>query len=145
VSVDGLVDLDGVWECKTMVSSDTLFRAVVDGDISDYTDQCYGAMWLLHRQWVDLCLWAPDLPGGARLHVVRIQREEAAIERLVDDLVAFERLVTQYEAKLRGLLSATASVPPWVTADASEPTPRPEWRDSLNAAADRILSTGEVA
>lgn len=102
VSVDGLVDDDGVIEIKTMVSSDTLFTAVVDGDISAYIDQCNGAMWLLGRKWVDLVLWAPDLePIGRHLTTIRIERDDDAIEELESDLMAFERLVTKYETLLK--------------------------------------------
>lgn len=102
VSVDGLVDDDGIIEIKTMVSSDTLFTAVVDGDISAYTDQCNGAMWLLGRKWVDLVLWAPDLePIGRQLTTIRIERDDDAIEELEEDLMAFERLVSKYEYLLR--------------------------------------------
>lgn len=102
VSVDGLVDDDGIIEIKTMVSSDTLFTAVVDGDISAYTDQCNGAMWLLGRKWVDLILWAPDLdPIGRQLTVIRIERDDDVIGELEDDLMAFERLVSKYEHLLR--------------------------------------------
>ncbi|WBX91601.1 lambda exonuclease family protein [Achromobacter mucicolens] len=102
VSVDGLVDDDGIIEIKTMVSSDTLFTAVVDGDISAYTDQCNGAMWLLGRKWVDLVLWAPDLdPIGRQLTIIRIERDDDAIEELEDELMAFERLVSKYEHLLR--------------------------------------------
>ena len=102
VSVDGLVDDDGIIEIKTMVSSDTLFTAVVDGDISAYTDQCNGAMWLLGRKWVDLILWAPDLdPIGRKLTTIRIERNDDVIEELEGDLMAFERLVSKYEHLLR--------------------------------------------
>ncbi|UAN04411.1 lambda exonuclease family protein [Achromobacter mucicolens] len=102
VSVDGLVDDDGIIEIKTMVSSDTLFTAVVDGDISAYTDQCNGAMWLLGRIWVDLVLWAPDLdPIGRQLTIIRIERDDDAIEELEGDLMVFERMVTKYENLLK--------------------------------------------
>ena len=102
VSVDGLVDDDGIIEIKTMVSSDTLFTAVVDGDISAYIDQCNGAMWLLGRKWVDLILWAPDLePIGRQLTTIRIERDDDVIGELEDDLMAFERLVSKYEHLLR--------------------------------------------
>lgn len=102
VSVDGLVDDDGIIEIKTMVSSATLFDVVVDGDISDYIDQCNGAMWLLGRQWVDLVLWAPDLePIGRHLTIRRIERDDNAIEALERDLIEFERMVTQYENLLK--------------------------------------------
>ncbi len=99
-SVDGLVGNDGMVEIKTMVSSDTLFRAVVDEDISDYIDQCNGAMWLLGLNWCDLILWAPDLPAG-NLTGIRIDRDDNIIEALEADLIAFDRLVCKYEAKLR--------------------------------------------
>ena len=110
VSVDGLVDEDGIIEIKTMVSSGTLFRAVVEGDHSDYIDQINGALWLLGRKWCDLVLWAPDLPQG-RLTIVRITRDDNAIQALEDDLIAFEKLVSQYEAALRQRIgTATAAV-----------------------------------
>ena len=102
VSVDGMVDADGLIEIKTMVSSATLFNAVVDGDISDYIDQCNGAMWLLGRKWVDLVLWAPDLePIGRHLTIRRIERNDNAIEELEADLMEFERMVSKYETLLK--------------------------------------------
>lgn len=102
LSPDGLIDADGVLEIKTMVSSATLFQAVADGDISEYIDQCNGYLWLLGRQWVDLCLWAPDLEAlGLQLTIIRITRDEAAIDALEADLMAFAKLVQSYELKLR--------------------------------------------
>lgn len=110
VSVDGLIAAKGVWECKTMVSSATLFTAMVDGDINEYMDQCSGAMWLLGRDWVDLSLWCPDLQ---KLHTIRINRDDESIQRLEDDLMAFARLVDQYEAKLTAFLAPAGVAPPW--------------------------------
>jgi exodeoxyribonuclease (lambda-induced) len=104
LSPDGLIDDDGVLEIKTMVSSDTLFTAVADGDLSAYMDQCLGYLWLLGRQWVDLVLWAPDL---GHMTIKRITRDEAAIEALEADLMAFAKLVTQYEQKLRAAIQTT--------------------------------------
>lgn len=122
VSVDSLIGDDGVWECKTMVSSDTLFTAMVDGDITSYIDQCNGALWLLGRKWVDLTLWCPDLQ---LMHTIRINRNDDAIEALESDLMDFERMVTKYEAALRAKL-APASTPPWTepTAPAAAPASR---------------------
>lgn len=102
LSPDGLIDDDGVLEVKTMVSSDTLFTAVADGDISDYMDQCHGYLWLLGRKWVDLVLWAPDMEAlGLGMVVKRITRDEAAIEKLEADLLAFALTVREYESRLR--------------------------------------------
>lgn len=103
LSPDGLIGNDGVLEIKTMVSSDTLFTAVADGDISEYIDQCNGYLWLLGRKWVDLCLWAPDL---GILKIIRITRDEAAIEALEADLMAFAKTVREYESKLRKAVAA---------------------------------------
>ena len=103
VSVDGMVGDDGLIEIKTAVSSATLFKAIVDGDHSDYIDQCNGAMWLLGRKWIDLVLWAPDLAeaGHKGLHIVRIERNDDVIEALEADLMQFAALVDDYEQRLR--------------------------------------------
>lgn len=123
-SVDGLVDDDGMVEIKTMVSSVTLFTAVVDGDISEYIDQCVFALWLLRRQWCDLILWAPDMAAiGLDLTVIRITRDEAQIDALEADMLAFERRVTGYQAALRAKAEGApiADEPaPW---DVSSPAP----------------------
>ncbi len=108
VSVDGLVNGDGIIEIKTMVSSATLFRAVVNGDISEYTDQINGALWLLGRKWADLILWAPDMPDGARMTIVHIKRDDDAINALESDLVSFESVVSDLERKLRAKLTDKA-------------------------------------
>lgn len=104
LSPDGLIDSDGVLEIKTMVSSDTLFTAVANGDVSAYMDQCLGYLWLLGRKWVDLVLWAPDLD---LIVIKRITRDEAAIEALESDLMDFARLVTEYETSLRKAIEAS--------------------------------------
>ena len=103
LSPDGLIDDDGVLEIKTMVSSDTLFTAVTDGDVSAYMDQCLGYLWLLGRQWVDLVLWAPDLD---LMVIHRINRNEDAIEALESDLMDFARTVKKYETALRDAIAA---------------------------------------
>lgn len=103
VSPDGLVGKDGLIEIKTMVSSETLFRCVVDGISADYIDQINGELWLLNRKWCDLVLWAPDLAGiGRALTVRRIERNEDAINELVGDLTEFARIVNGYTKALRG-------------------------------------------
>lgn len=102
LSPDGLIDDDGVLEIKTMVSSDTMFTAMVERDVSEYIDQCLGYLWLLGRKWVDLVLWAEDLEDlGMQMVVIRIERDEAAIEKLEADLMAFVAIVREYESKLR--------------------------------------------
>lgn len=98
-------------EIKTMVSSSTLFNAMVDGDISEYRDQCLFGLWLLSLEWIDLCLWCADLQA---LHIVRIERDEDELQALEDDLLAFDGLVCEYESALRKAIGrdvAKAAVP----------------------------------
>lgn len=123
-----VVDAKGAIEVKTMVSSATLFRAVVDGDISEYRDQCLFALWLLSLDWIDLCLWSPDLPK--QLHIVHIPRDEDEIAKFEDDMLAFERLVSQYEAKLRRAMEAGES----------ESTPPLPWEDLPGQPAEPVAA-----
>jgi len=114
-SLDGSVGPNGAIEVKTLVGSTSLFKALVDGDISDYRDQCLMAMWLLTLDWVDVVLWAPDLDV---LRVVRVNRDEEEIAAFEADMLAFDRLVESYRAKLR-----TAMADLWLSDD--EPTAAP--------------------
>lgn len=105
VSVDGLTEDDegeGGIEIKTLVSSDTLFRLLVEKDYSDYLHQITAPMWLLHRKWWDLVMWTPDL--SKKLHVVRFHRDENFIEKMESGLVNFSREVNNLTNKLRGAL-----------------------------------------
>lgn len=103
LSPDGLIDGDGVLEIKTIVSSDTLFTVVADGDISAYIDQCNGYLLFLGRKWVDLVLWVPDLDF---MKIIRIDRNEDSIEALEADLMEFARMVTGYEKQLRDAIAS---------------------------------------
>lgn len=124
VSVDGLIGDDETWECKTMVSSATLFRALVYRDVSEYLDQVLMGLWMLRRKRARLTLWAPDLPQ--REVTLVIERDEAQIDALVADLLAFDRLVEKLRADLRralGLPPLTADeIAPW---DGLDETPAP--------------------
>lgn len=100
----------GALEVKTMVSTATLWTACVEGDVSDFRDQALMQMWLLRLQWVDLCLWIPEM---RILKVVRIERDESELEALETDLIAFDRLVEQQRSRMAvalGLDPATGRV-----------------------------------
>ncbi|MBA3622913.1 MAG: YqaJ viral recombinase family protein [Methylibium sp.] len=101
-SADGFIDDDGGAEYKCFVSPEKLRGILLTGDVSDVIDQCDGGMWITGRAWWDFCLYCPALePVGRALSVHRILRDENRIEALEADLVAFMRLVDQYEAALR--------------------------------------------
>lgn len=107
LSPDGLIGDDGVLEIKTMVGSDTLFTAVVDGDLSEYMDQVNGYLLFLDRKWVDVVLWTPDLEEtGLGLVIKRVHRNEKALAELRTDLDSFAAIVRKYESQLRRLAAA---------------------------------------
>ena len=117
VSVDGLVYDEpgqrGGVEIKTIVSSNVLFDALLEGDISEYMDQCDLNTWAWCLDWIDLCLWAPDLSTPeARLTVIRIHRNQDRIDALLADLVAFDALVEGYAARLRAFEASAAPAKP---------------------------------
>jgi len=107
LSPDGLIGNDGVLEIKTIVGSENLFQSVVDGDISEYIDQINGYLLFLDRQWVDLCLWSPDLEDtGLGLVIRRITRNETDLAALKADLDSFAMVVRKFESQLRRAASS---------------------------------------
>ena len=103
-SPDGLIDGDGLLEVKTLFSPERIMTIVGNGDVSDFIDQCMFGMWLTGRQWIDLVVWVPSLE---LLTIKRIDRDEDYIEAMETDLMAFSRLVTQYETTLRTAIQST--------------------------------------
>lgn len=103
-SPDGLIDGDGLLEVKTLFSPERIMTIVGNGDVSDFIDQCMFGLWLTGRQWIDLVVWVPSLE---RLTIKRIDRDEDYIEAMETDLMAFSRLVTQYENTLRAAIQST--------------------------------------
>ena len=56
------------------------------------------------RQWIDLVIWVPSLD---HLSIRRIERDDDYIESMETDLIAFAKLVTQYETTLRTAIQST--------------------------------------
>ena len=103
-SPDGIIDGDGLLEVKSLFSPERIMTIVGNGDTSDFEDQCMFGLWLTGRQWIDLVVWVPSLN---HMVIKRINRDEDAIEALETDLMAFARLVTQYETTLRTAIQST--------------------------------------
>lgn len=103
-SPDGLIDDDGLLEVKSLFSPERIMTIVGNGDTSDFEDQCMFGLWLTGRKWIDLVVWVPSLN---HMVIKRITRDEDAIEALEADLMAFARLVTQYENTLRTAIQST--------------------------------------
>lgn len=103
-SPDGLIDGDGLLEVKTLFSPERIMTIVGNGDVSDFIDQCMFGLWLTGRQWIDLVVWVPSLE---HLTIKRLARDDDYIEAMEADLIAFAKLVTQYENTLRAAIQST--------------------------------------
>lgn len=102
-SVDGLIGSHGQSEYKCFVSPTSLMPILLDADISDCEYQIQGQLWVTGRKWCDFCLYCPALNViGKELTVFRVERNEEFIEKMEQDLLKFNSLVSQYQAKLKG-------------------------------------------
>lgn len=100
-SADGLINHDGGAEYKCLISPEKIRAILLSGDISEFTDQVQGGMWLTGRTWWHFCLYCPALASvGRALTVFRVDRNEEYIEALESDLMRFDALVESYRADL---------------------------------------------
>lgn len=101
-SSDGLSDDDGLIEIKAPIDSMKIMEMLRTGDTSEYDHQIQGGLWLTGRKWLDFIMYVPDLAAvGKDLYVKRIYRDDAFIDKMVLQLVEFDRLVTDYTIILR--------------------------------------------
>ncbi len=101
-SADSLIDTDGGAEYKCLVEAGRLRTILIDHDISDFKDQIQGCMWITGRSWWHFGLYCPALKNiGKEFYMQHVQRDDDYIEAMEVDLIEFETLVSENEAKLR--------------------------------------------
>jgi len=101
-SADGLIGDDGGSEYKCFVSPEKLRPILLENDTSSVVDQVQGCMWITGRSWWHFALYCPALePIGRELTVIPMERDDEHIEAMEADLLAFDRLVQEYEDTLR--------------------------------------------
>lgn len=101
-SADGLIDDDGGCEYKCLVSPERIRNVLLNDDITEFTDQIQGCMWATGRSWWHFGLYCPALePIGKQFYMQHIKRDDDYIEALEQDLIEFEKLVSQNEQILR--------------------------------------------
>ena len=89
VSPDGMIGADGMAEfkCPTpAVHWDYLHLTTVP---SEYKAQVMGQMWVAQRQWCDFASFNSDFPEALQLHVVRVYRDEAYIQKIEEAVTKF--------------------------------------------------------
>jgi len=101
-SADGLIGADGGAEYKCFVSPEKLMPIMIENDESDIQDQMQMNMWLADRKWWHFGLYCPQLAGiGRDLTLIRVERDDEYIEKMVNDLKEFDALVNQYLGKIQ--------------------------------------------
>ena len=101
-SADGFIGKDGGLEIKCLVDPDRIRNVILNDDISDFTDQIQGGMWITGRKWWQFALFCPALEKvGLQLYTKRVERDDNYINEMELDLLEFERVVSKYEQTLR--------------------------------------------
>lgn len=101
-SADSLIDEEGGGEYKCFISPDKLRSILIDDDWGDIMDQVQGCLWITGRKWWDMCLYCPALESVGKDFVrKRVNRDDNFIEEMEADLIEFERVVSDWETKLR--------------------------------------------
>jgi len=105
-SADGWIRDDGGAEYKCLIAPDELRTVLIDHDLKKFDDQVYGNLWLSGRAWWDFGLYCPALKAiGKDFFRWRIKRDDDYIDAMVEDLLAFDRLVESNVAELRKLVA----------------------------------------
>jgi len=101
-SPDGLIGDDGVAEYKCLVSPDSIYKVVVEDDLSEYIDQIQGHLWITDRKWCDFVVYLPQLAEvGRDIYKKRIVKDSAYVDLMSKELEFFDILVRDTLAGLR--------------------------------------------
>ncbi len=94
-SPDGLVDMDGVIEIKSVI--DSVHYATIKRNSFDpaYRWQLAGHLDCTGRKWVDFVSYCAEFPVGKQLYIFRVNRDDfsAELERLASRRVEFLSLI----------------------------------------------------
>ena len=100
-SADGLIETTKGLEIKCLVSPEKIRDAILNYDISPWIDQVQGGMWITEREEWAFVIYCPALAGVNReITIWNVQRDDAYIAHLKNDLDVFSDLVAEYREKL---------------------------------------------
>jgi predicted phage-related endonuclease len=88
-SPDGLIGGNGMVEIKCCGAARHIEILTGDKPEDRYIKQCLWQLACTGREWVDLAYFNPDLPDAMQLHVTRIDRDDAVITEMEDQVAAF--------------------------------------------------------
>ena len=101
-SPDGLIGEAGGWESKSPYNSAVHLRTVLAGAMHDeHRAQVQGLMWITGRKWWSFQSYDPRLPAPLNVFVRHIDRDDAYIATLEQEVVAFSAEVNDIVLKLQ--------------------------------------------
>lgn len=93
-SPDSLLGNDGMLEIKTKLPHLAIECLLKDEFPPEHRAQCQGALWVAEREWIDLCVFWPDVP----LFVKRATRDDPYIKTL-------ETAVDEFNSELADIVA----------------------------------------
>ena len=101
-SADALVGKSGGGEYKCFYAPDKTRPIILENDFGDIKPQVQGCIWLYGAEWWDSCLYFPALKSvGKEYTRQRSLRDDAFIDNMETELLAFDALVCEYEVQIR--------------------------------------------
>lgn len=104
-SPDGLIGEDGGWESKSPYNSANHIYTLLEGMPAKHMPQIQGLMWLTGRKWWDFQSYDPRLPEPLSRYVQRIERDDAYIAALEQEVIAFNAEVAAMMNALESMKS----------------------------------------
>ncbi len=103
-SPDGLIGTDGLVELKCPASMAKHVASLRSGEhAQEYRWQLQHQLMVTARKWVDAVSYDPRFPDGLQLAIVRVYRDEVAINDLLDEIAKAEIEVQALVAELNAL------------------------------------------
>jgi putative phage-type endonuclease len=99
-SPDGFVGTDGAVEIKCPYGSVVHVQTISGGMPSEHRAQVQGVLWVTGRDWCDFISYDPRMPEKLQLHVERVKRDDAYIEKLEAEVRKFLVEVEQMHMQL---------------------------------------------
>lgn len=88
-SPDGLVGNTGMVEIKCPYASTVHVETLMGKMPTEHMAQIQGNLWINGREWCDFISYDPRMPEHLRLYVQRIERDDAYITNLAEQVAAF--------------------------------------------------------
>jgi putative phage-type endonuclease len=88
-SPDGLIGKDGTLEIKCPNTATHLQTLMSEQVPYQYVAQVQGQLMLTERNWCDFVSYDPRLPENAQMIIIRVERDEVFIEKLLKELTLF--------------------------------------------------------